>query len=139
MKTVISTSNAPAAIGPYSQAIRIGNFLFISGQIPLDPGSGELIKGDVEEQTGRVLKNLKAILEAAGMGLEDVVKTTLYLKNLGHFEKVNTIYKKYFVSNPPARSTVEVSRLPKDVEVEIEAIAVLPSGLGSSADNVCIP
>ncbi len=126
MKKIISTSKAPAAIGPYSQAIRSGNLLFISGQIPIDPESGELIKGDVEEQAERVLKNVKAILEAAGMGLEDVVKTTLYLKNLGNFEKVNNIYKRYFVSSPPARSTVEVSRLPKDAEVEIEAIAIAP-------------
>ena len=123
MKTVISTTNAPAAIGPYSQAIRSGNLLFISGQIPIDPESGQLIKGDVEEQAERVLKNVKAILEAAGMRLEDVVKTTLYLKDLRNFEKVNNIYKRYFVSSPPARSTVEVSRLPKDAEVEIEAIA----------------
>ena len=122
-KTIISTPKAPAAIGPYSQAIRSGAFLFISGQIPIDPESGEMIQGDAGEQAERVLKNLQAILEAAGMGLEDVVKTTLYLKNLGNFEKVNSIYKRYFPNNPPARSTVEVSRLPRDVEVEIEAIA----------------
>ena len=122
-KTIISTPKAPAAIGPYSQAIRSGAFLFISGQIPIDPESGEMIQGDAGEQAERVLKNLQAILEAAGMGLEDVVKTTLYLKNLGNFEKVNSIYKRYFPNNPPARSTVEVSRLPKDAEIEIEAIA----------------
>lgn len=122
-KMIISTPKAPAAIGPYSQAIRSNGFLFISGQIPIDPESGETIKGDAGEQAERVLKNLQAILEAAGMGLEDVVKTTLYLKSLGNFEKVNSIYKRYFPNNPPARSTVEVSRLPRDVEVEIEAIA----------------
>jgi 2-iminobutanoate/2-iminopropanoate deaminase len=122
-KTSISTPKAPAAIGPYSQAIRSNGLLFISGQIPIDPESGELIKGDAGEQAERVLKNLQAILEAAGMGLEDVVKTTLYLKSLGNFEKVNSIYKRYFPNNPPARSTVEVSRLPKDAEIEIEAIA----------------
>ena len=122
-KTIISTPKAPAAIGPYSQAIRSNAFLFISGQIPIDPESGEMIQGDAGEQAERVLKNLQAILEAAGMGLEDVVKTTLYLRNLGNFEKVNSIYKRYFPNNPPARSTIEVSRLPRDVEVEIEAIA----------------
>ena len=122
-KTIISTPKAPAAIGPYSQAIRSGAFLFISGQIPIDPESGEMIQGDAGEQAERVLKNLQAILEAAGMGLEDVVKTTLYLRNLGNFEKVNSIYKRYFPNNPPARSTIEVSRLPKDAEIEIDAIA----------------
>jgi len=129
-KTIISTPKAPAAIGPYSQAIRSNGLLFISGQIPIDPESGELIKGDAGEQAERVLKNLQAILEAAGMGLEDVVKTTLYLKSLGNFEKVNSIYKRYFPNNPPARSTVEVSRLPKDAEIEIEAVAIKPSERG---------
>ena len=122
-KTIISTPKAPAAIGPYSQAIRSGDLLFISGQIPIDPENGELIKGDAGEQAERVLKNLQAILEAAGMGLEHVVKTTLYLKSLGNFEKVNSIYKRYFPNNPPARSTIEVSGLPKNAEIEIEAIA----------------
>ena len=122
-KTIISTPKAPAAIGPYSQAIRSGAFLFISGQIPIDPESGEMIQGDAGEQAERVLKNLQAILEAAGMGLEHVVKTTLYLKSLGNFEKVNSIYKRYFPNNPPARSTIEVSGLPKNAEIEIEAIA----------------
>ena len=122
-KTVISTTKAPAAIGPYSQGIRCGNLIFISGQIPLDPKSGELVKGDIEEQVERIFENLKGILGAAGAGLEDVVKVTLYLKNLGNFEKVNNIYKRFFVNSPPARSTVEVSRLPRDVEVEIDAIA----------------
>lgn len=120
---IIATQRAPSAIGPYSQAVRCGNLLFISGQIPIDPDTGELVKGDLEEQAERVLKNLKAILEAAGLGLEDVVKTTLFLKDLGNFEKINNIYRRYFLNNPPARSTVEVSRLPKDAEVEIEAIA----------------
>jgi 2-iminobutanoate/2-iminopropanoate deaminase len=122
-KTIISTPKAPAAIGPYSQAVRSKGILFISGQIPIDPESGEMIKGDAGEQAERVLKNLQAILEAAGMGLEDVVKTTLYLRSLDNFEKVNSIYKRYFPNNPPARSTVEVSGLPKDAEIEIEAIA----------------
>ena len=119
----ISTPNAPAAIGPYSQAIRCGDLLFVSGQIPIDPKSSELVKGDIEKQAERVIENLKGILEAAGMGLDDVVKVTLYLRNLGNFEKVNNIYKSYFLNTPPARSTVEVSRLPKDVEIEIDAIA----------------
>ena len=122
-KMIISTPKAPAAIGPYSQAIRSNGLLFISGQIPIDPENGELIKGDAGEQAERVLKNLQAILEAAGMGLEHVVKTTLYLKSLGNFEKVNSIYKRYFPNNPPARSTIEVSGLPKNAEIEIEAIA----------------
>ena len=129
-KMIISTPKAPAAIGPYSQAIRSNGLLFISGQIPIDPESGELIKGDAGEQAERVLKNLQAILEAAGMGLEDVVKTTLYLRSLGNFEKVNSIYERYFPNNPPARSTVEVSRLPKDAEIEIEAVAIKPSECG---------
>ena len=119
----ISTPNAPAAIGPYSQAIRCGDLLFISGQIPIDPKSSELVKGDIEKQAERVIENLKGILEATGMGLDDIVKVTLYLRDLGNFEKVNNIYKSYFLNTPPARSTVEVSRLPKDVEIEIDAIA----------------
>lgn len=122
-KRIISTSNAPAAVGPYSQAIRVDNLLFISGQIPINPETGELIKGSIEVQVERVLRNIEAILKAAGMGLEDIVKTTLYLKDINNFDRVNSIYKRYFVNSPPARATIEVSRLPKDAEVEIEAIA----------------
>lgn len=122
---IIATQRAPSAVGPYSQAVRCGNLLFISGQIPIDPDTGELVRGDLEEQAERALKNLKAILEAAGFGLEDVVKTTLFLKDLSNFEKVNNIYRRYFLNNPPARSSVEVSRLPRDAELEIEAIACI--------------
>ncbi len=122
-KRIISTQSAPAAIGPYSQGIKAGDFVFISGQIPIEPGTGSLIKGDIEEQVEQVLKNLKEILNASGLSMEDVVKTTLYLKDLSNFERVNNVYKRYFVNAPPARSTVEVSRLPKDVQIEIDAIA----------------
>jgi 2-iminobutanoate/2-iminopropanoate deaminase len=125
-KKAISTKNAPAAIGPYSQAIRIGDFLYTSGQVGFDPASGVLVSGGVEEQTTRVLENLKAILEAAGASLESVVKTTVFLKNMGDFAAMNAIYGKYLAPEgviAPARSTVEVARLPKDALVEIEAIA----------------
>jgi len=123
VKKVFSTQKAPAAIGPYSQAIRFGKFLFISGQIPVNPDTMETVKGTIEEQTVQVISNIKAILESAGMELTDVVKTSLFLKRLEDFDRVNNIYKSYFADNPPARSTVEVSRLPKDADIEIEAIA----------------
>lgn len=122
-KKVISTQKAPAAIGPYSQAIGFGNLLFISGQIPVNPETGETIKGDIEDQTVQIMTNLKAILESAEMGLQDVVKTTIFLRKLEDFDRVNNVYKSYFESNPPARTTVGVSRLPKDVDIEIDAIA----------------
>ncbi len=123
VKKTLSTKKAPAAIGPYSQAVRFGKFLFISGQIPINPDTNETVKGSIEDQTTQVISNIKAILESAGMDLGDVVKTTLFLKSLEDFDKVNNVYKIYFKDNPPARSTVEVSRLPKDVNIEIEAIA----------------
>ena len=123
MKKVISTANAPQAIGPYSQAIEAGGFVFVSGQIPLIPTTGELVEGSVEVQTARVLENLKAILEAAGASLEDVVKTTVYITNMDDFAKVNGIYGQYFQENPPARVCVEVSKLPKGALVEIDVIA----------------
>ena len=123
IKKVFSTQKAPAAIGPYSQAIRFGKFLFISGQIPVNPDTMETVKGTIEEQTVQVISNIKAILESAGMELTDVVKTSLFLKRLEDFDRVNNIYKSYFADNPPARSTVEVSRLPRDADIEIEAIA----------------
>ncbi|OGW43304.1 MAG: hypothetical protein A2132_00490 [Nitrospirae bacterium RBG_16_43_11] len=123
VKKVISTQKAPAAIGPYSQAIGFGNLLFISGQIPVNPETGETIKGDIEDQTVQIMTNLNAILESAEMGLQDVVKTTIFLRKLEDYDRVNNVYKSYFKSNPPARSTVEVSRLPKDADIEIEAIA----------------
>jgi 2-iminobutanoate/2-iminopropanoate deaminase len=123
MKKVISTANAPQAIGPYSQAIEAGGFVFVSGQIPLIPATGELVEGSVEVQTARVLENLKAILEAAGSSLENVVKTTVYITNMDEFAKVNGIYGQYFQENPPARVCVEVSKLPKGALVEIDVIA----------------
>ena len=123
MKKVISTAKAPQAIGPYSQAIEAGDFIFVSGQIPLIPATGERVEGSVEVQTARVLENLKAILEAAGSSLESVVKTTVYITNMDDFAKVNGIYGQYFQENPPARVCVEVSKLPKGALVEIDVIA----------------
>ena len=123
MKKVISTAEAPQAIGPYSQAIEAGGFVFVSGQIPLIPSTGELVEGSVEVQTARVLENLKSILEAAGSSLENVVKTTVYITHMDDFTKVNGIYGQYFQENPPARVCVEVSKLPKGALVEIDVIA----------------
>ncbi len=122
-KTVISTPAAPAAIGPYSQAVRTGSLLFVSGQIPLDPVSGELLGGDIRAQTRQVVKNLAAILEAAGSGLDRVVKTTVYLRDLGEFAGMNEVYAEFFARQAPARATVEVARLPRDASVEIEVVA----------------
>ena len=122
MREIISTSRAPAAIGPYSQAVRYDNLLFVSGQISLDPESGEIVTGDIEVQTRRVLDNLKAILEAGGMELKHVLKCTCFLQNMGDFPTFNSVYSEYFSDVLPARETVEVSRLPKDVLVEISAI-----------------
>jgi len=124
-KRVIQTEKAPKAIGPYSQAIQAGNFLFLSGQIPLDPKTGELVKGDIRQQTQQVLENIKGVMESQGLGMEDVVKVTIFLKDIGNFNQVNEIYSTYFPSSPPARSTVEVAKLPKDADIEIEAIAVI--------------
>lgn len=123
MKKIIKTSDAPHAIGPYSQAVEAGGFVFVSGQIPLDPKSGNLVQGDVKEQARRVMENAKAILTAAGCGMVDVVKSTIYLKNMSDFAAVNEVYGGYFPSDPPARATVEVSRLPKDVSVEMDFVA----------------
>jgi 2-iminobutanoate/2-iminopropanoate deaminase len=127
-KTAVSTPKAPAAIGPYSQAVRAGEFLYTSGQIALDPATGQLVTGGVAEQTVRVLENLKAVLEAAGSGLEHVVKTVVFLKDMNDFAGMNAVYGKYLAAEgvvAPARSTVEVARLPKDALVEIEVIARL--------------
>jgi 2-iminobutanoate/2-iminopropanoate deaminase len=124
-KQMIQTSNAPAAIGPYSQAVRAGDLLFVSGQIPLDAKTGELIRTGVADETKKVLENLKAILEAAGANFGDVVKTTIFLKDMNQFAAVNEVYGAYFPQPFPARATVEVARLPRDVNVEIEAIAKL--------------
>lgn len=124
-KEVLITNKAPKAIGPYSQAVKVGNFIFISGQIPIDPDTGEVIDGDIKEQTKRVLENIKGILESVSCSLNNVVKTTVFLKNLDDFSAMNEIYATYFPENPPARSTIEVSRLPKGVSIEIEAIAII--------------
>ena len=123
-KEVIQTKNAPQAIGPYSQAIKAGGFVFCSGQVALDPVSGQVAAADIEGQTRRVMENAKAVLEAAGTNFENVVKTTIFLKSMNDFPKVNEIYGSYFKGTPPARSTVEVARLPKDVLVEVECIAL---------------
>jgi 2-iminobutanoate/2-iminopropanoate deaminase len=122
-KTIISTDSAPKAIGPYSQAVAFGGLIYCSGQIPLDPATNTLIEGDIAAQTERVLENLKAVLTAAGSSLEHVLKTTVYLKDMGEFGSMNEIYGRYFSGNAPARATVEVARLPKDVRVEIDCIA----------------
>ena len=124
MKKIISTSEAPAAIGPYSQAVRSGNFLFCSGQIPLDPASGQIVSGDIATQTRRVLDNIGAVLKAEGLTFENIMKTTIFLIDLGDFQTVNEVYSSYFQQQPPARSTVQVAALPKGAKVEIEAIAV---------------
>lgn len=121
-KEIISTDNAPQAIGPYSQAVKTGNLIFISGQIPLDPKTGDIVDGTIEDQANQVLENIKSICEAAGHGLEDIVKITIFLTDLGNFAIVNEVMKKYFQEPYPARATVEISGLPLGVEVEIEAI-----------------
>jgi len=122
-KSVISTNNAPAAIGPYSQAIKVGNFVFVSGQIPIIPATGEILRGDIKLQTRQVLENLKNILEAAGSSLDNVVKTTVFMKDLNDYTAINDVYKEFFTNKPPARAAVQAARLPRDVGVEIEAIA----------------
>ena len=124
MRDVISTGRAPKAIGPYSQAIRTAGFVFTSGQVAIDPETQQVITGDVAAQTDRVMQNLAGILEAAGSGLDKVVRCTVFLKNMGDFSAMNEVYGRYFKDSPPARSTVEVARLPKDVLVEIDAIAL---------------
>src|SRR6267154_3629811 len=123
MKKIISTSEAPGAIGPYSQAVRSGSFLFCSGQIPLDPKSGEIVPGDIATQTRRVLDSIAAILREEGLTFDHIVKTTIFLTNLGDFQTVNEIYGSCFKQDPPARSTVQVSALPRGANVEIEVIA----------------
>jgi len=125
MKKIISTNQAPAAIGPYSQAVRTGSFLFCSGQIPLDPKSGEIVAGDITAQTRRVMDNIAGLLRAEGLSFDDIVKTTIFLTGLGDFQTVNQIYGSYFKNDPPARSTVQVSALPRGANVEIEVIAAV--------------
>jgi 2-iminobutanoate/2-iminopropanoate deaminase len=124
-KDVISTSKAPGALGPYSQAIRWGDLIFVSGQIPIDPATSQVVGDDVAAQTERVFKNLAAILEAAGASLGQVLKMTVYLRDLNDFGKMNEVYARYFSEQPPARATVQVARLPRDVSVEIEAVAAV--------------
>src|SRR3954465_2354218 len=128
MKKIISTSEAPEAIGPYSQAVRSGRFLFCSGQIPLDPKSGQIVPGDIAAQTRRVLDNVAAVLKAEELTFNHVVKTTIFLTNLGDFQTVNEVYGSYFKQDPPARSTVQVAALPKEANVEIEVIAIADEG-----------
>ena len=125
MRNVVSSRDAPAAIGPYSQAVRAGGLLFISGQIPLDPESGEVVNGDVSAQTHRVMRSLGAILEAADAGFDNVVRTTIFLTDLGDFARVNEVYGSYFTAPAPTRATVQVAALPKGASVEIDAIAHL--------------
>jgi len=127
-KKVIQTEKAPKPIGPYSQAIRAGNFIFLSGQIPIDPKTGELVKGDIRQQTQQVLENIKGVLESQGLGMQDMVKVNIFLKDMGNFNQMNEVYAPYFSSNPPARSTVEVGKLPRNADIEIEAIAVTREG-----------
>ena len=124
MKKIISTSEAPAAVGPYSQAVRAGSTVYCAGQIPLDPKSGQIVSQDISEQTRRVLDNVTAVLRAEGLTFESIVKTTIFLTDLADFQTVNEIYGSYFKKEPPARSTVQVSALPKGARVEIEAIAI---------------
>ena len=124
MKKAIVTADAPGAIGPYSQAIRVGEMLFTSGQIPINPETGAMVEGGIAEQTTRVCENLKAVLAAAGVGFAQVVKTTVFLKDMKDFVAMNEVYARYFPSSPPARTTVEVARLPRDFAVEIDLIAL---------------
>jgi 2-iminobutanoate/2-iminopropanoate deaminase len=125
MRDIVLTDRGPKPIGPYSQAVRVNGFLFVSGQVALDPKTGEMTAGDISQQSERVLENVKGIVEAAGSKLAHVVKTTVFLKNMNDFAAMNEIYARFFTAAPPARSTVEVARLPKDALVEIEVIAVL--------------
>ena len=124
MKKIISTNEAPAAVGPYSQAVRAGSMVFCAGQIPLDPKTAQIVSGDIGEQTRRVLDNITAVLKADGLTFDEIVKTTIFLTDLNDFQTVNEIYGSYFKQQPPARSTVQVSALPKGARVEIEAIAM---------------
>ena len=135
MKKIVSTNEAPAAIGPYSQAVRSGRLLFCSGQIPLEPKSGEIVSGDITSQTRRVLDNIAAVLRAEGLSFDNVVKTTIFLTNLGDFQTVNEIYGSYFKQNPPARSTVQVSALPRSANVEIEVIAATEATAQTAYDT----
>src|SRR2546423_6542631 len=124
MKEIIATDRAPQAIGPYSQAVRVGNLIFASGQIPIDPATKEFVAGGIAEQTEQVLKNLTAVFKAADVSVDQIVKTTVFLADMNDFTAMNEVYARYFAENPPARATVQAARLPRDAKVEIEAIAV---------------
>ncbi len=125
MKVRISTKKAPPAIGPYSQGVKVGRLIFTSGQLPMDPKTGKLVDGKIEEQTERALENMKAVLESAGASMKDVVKVTVFLKDIGDFAGMNQVYSRYFSEDPPTRSCVQAVRLPKDAVIEIESIAIL--------------
>lgn len=125
MKTIIATDKAPAALGPYSQAVKVGNTLYLSGQIALDPATGELLNADIREETHQIFKNMKAVLEAAGANFDNIVKATVFITDMNDFAEVNSVYQEAFPSNPPARSCVAVKALPKGARVEIEAIAII--------------
>jgi len=135
MKKIIVTTEAPAAVGPYSQAIRVGNLVFCSGQIPLDPKAGEIVGRDITAQARQVMENISAVLRAEGLTFENIIKTTIFLTNLGDFQTVNELYASYFKSDPPARSTVQVSALPKAANVEVEVIAAVNLTGGKSIDT----
>ena len=124
-KQIISTEHAPAAVGPYSQAVKVGDFIYTAGQIPLEPQTGSLVDGGIEAQTNQVMQNLAAVLEAAGSSLTQIVKTTIFVTDINDFAAVNQVYGSFFVDNPPARSTVQVAALPLGASVEIEAVAIL--------------
>ncbi len=136
MKKIISTSEAPAAIGPYSQAVRAGSMIFCAGQVPLHPKTGQIVSQDIAEQTRRVLENVAAILRSEQLTLQHVVKTTVFLADFGDFQKMNEVYATYFTNQPPARSTVGVSTLPKDARVEIEVIAIADESDARSGKSV---
>jgi len=127
-KKIISTEHAPAAVGPYSQGVRVGKMLFTAGQIPLDPATGQLVEGDIAVQADRALTNLQAVLEAGGTSMKNVVKTTVFLKNMADFGAMNEVYSRYFSKNPPARAAVEVAALPLGAQIEIEAVALCRKG-----------
>ncbi|MCL4439472.1 MAG: RidA family protein [Firmicutes bacterium] len=124
-KVIIRTEKAPAAIGPYSQAVKAGNLMFISGQIPIDPATGSVVEGDIQAQTRQCIKNLQAICEAAGASLQDIIKTSVFIKDMNQFAKINETYAEFFNAEPPARACVEVSCLPKNVLIEIEAVVMV--------------
>lgn len=132
MNRIVSTDRAPKAIGPYSQAVISNGFVFVSGQIPLDPATGQIVAGGIAEQTARVFENMRNVLEAAGSSLEQAVKTTVYLKDIGDFAPMNEVYGRYFPANPPARATIEAARLPRDVRVEIDCIATAGNELSAA-------